>query len=58
MESNKPAHTLFVAVDGSKASEEAFALTFKDLFREECDFLVVAHITDKRKESYLPYNFK
>jgi len=57
MESN-PAFTLFVAVDGSTASEEAYNIAAKDLFRDNHDHLVVGHITDKRKESYLPYNFK
>jgi hypothetical protein len=59
MEQSKPTHhTLFVAVDGSHASEEAFNIVSQDMFREESDHLVVGHITDKRKESYLPYNFK
>ena len=58
MEQSKPAYTIFVAVDGSLASDEAYALVAKDLFRENHDHLVVGHITDKRKESYLPYNFK
>lgn len=58
MEQSKPVHTLFVSVDGSHASEEAYEIVSKGIFREECDHLVVGHITDKRKEAYLPYNFK
>lgn len=29
--------TLFVAVDGSEASEQAFVTVFRDILREECD---------------------
>lgn len=49
--------TYFVAVDGSEAAELAFQTVFKDILREECDQLVVGHISDKRKE-YLPWNMK
>ena len=58
MESSKAAYTLFVAIDGSQASDEAFALASKDLFRDNHDHLILGHVTDKRKEGYLPYNFK
>lgn len=51
------AQTLFVAVDGSEMAEVAFQTAMKDIMREECDELVVGHISDKRKD-YLPWNMK
>ena len=55
--------TLFVAVDGSDASEDCFQLASKDLMKDlkhegVPDHIVVASITDRRKDSYLPYNMK
>lgn len=51
------AQTLFVAVDGSDASEVAFQCALKDIMREDIDHLVVGHISDKKKD-YLPWNMK
>jgi len=53
-----------VAVDGSDASEAAFMYVYKDIMRSDRDnqgikdTLVVGSISDKRKESYLPWNMK
>lgn len=52
------AQTFFVATDGSDASELAFNVVAKDMFREDCgDNIVVGHISDKKKD-YLPWNMK
>ena len=57
MESSNHAQTLFVAVDGSEASEVAYQCAYRDILREDRDHLVVGHISDKKKD-YLPWNMK
>ena len=47
----------FIGVDGSEASEQAFQVILKGLYREHVDKITVAHITDRRKD-YLPFNYR
>jgi len=51
------AQTWFVATDGSEASEDAFQVAYKGLYRKDKDHIVVGHISDRRKD-YLPYNLR
>ena len=51
------AQNWFVAIDGSEASEEAFQVTYRGLYRSDKDHITIGHITDRRKE-YLPFNLK
>ena len=46
-----------VAVDGGEASELAFAIAMKALFRPEKDMFNVCTITDGKKD-YLPFQYK
>lgn len=46
----------FVGVDGSEASETCYHFALKDLIKQN-DALIVGHISDSRKEAYLPYNY-
>ena len=53
----------FVGVDGSQASEDAFQYVAKDLMRNETgtpieDHLICGSITDKQKDTYLPWNMR
>ena len=58
MESSyKTPHTIMCAVDGSDASEMAFYTAMYDVMREECDTLLVGHITNDKKD-YLPWNMR
>lgn len=53
-----------IAVDGSDASEIAYQLVAKDLFKDKNDdegvedHIVIGTVTDKKKDNYLPYNMK
>lgn len=69
MDIQKPT-TFFVAVDGSDQSDFAFQYVLKDLMKTKRDYpeseqdqhphdhLVVGTISNKQKESFLPYNMK
>lgn len=46
-----------VAVDGSEASELAFKVSMKGLFRPGKDVFNVCTITDARKD-YLPFQYR
>ena len=52
------ANTFFVGVDGSDASEKAFQCILKDVQRSQKDTLVAGTISDKKKETYLPWNMR
>lgn len=55
--SYKTPHTIMCAVDGSDASEMAFYTAMYDVMREECDTLIVGHISNEKKD-YLPWNMR
>lgn len=46
-----------MGTDGSEASDLAFNVVCKDMFREEIDHIVVGHVTDRKKD-YLPWNMR
>jgi len=49
--------TWFVATDGSEASDAAFEVAYKGLYRKDTDHFVVGHVSDRRKD-YLPFNLR
>ena len=51
------AQNWFVAIDGSDASEDAFQVTLKGLYRSDKDHITVGHISDHRKD-FLPFNLR
>ena len=51
-------HNYMVSVDGSDASELAFNIAMKGLFRPGKDAFNVCTITNADKDSYLPFQYK
>jgi len=58
MDSNTNGVTYFCGIDGSPAAFNSFQLVLHDVFREDCDKIVLGHVFDTKKEDDLPFDKK
>jgi hypothetical protein len=61
MQRQQGALTYFVGIDGSDSSEMCFQYCLKSIIRHDQDVkdtIIAGTISDKRKDSYLPWNMR